>query len=326
MLYIRELSHLARLLGTSIRFLKEVTATIPSYCESLELVDPAHPDKLRRVLSIRGPFRRLQDRMLRAVLLPKLQPSYYNHGGVAGRSIATHIGAHEHSRFALVADISGFFPSVSHMRVYRLFSTYLGCAPDVARTCTRLCTQAYHLALGLPTSPILADQMLRIVDNRIGAACEKQGLTYTRFVDDLAVSGPYDLARSGIPALLAKILVRHGFKVNSRKQRSGDLKGGFSITNLRFHNGHLDVQREYVNELMRQIEDVANLARGGHFDGPYFTRAQIIGRASFVSWVNPGRNRQIVAKLRTVAWEKIQAEALRRGLIATRRVLRTVSE
>ena len=49
------------------------------------------------------------------------------------------------------------------------------------------------LALGLITSPILADQMMDCVDDRIGGACRKAGLVYTRYVDDLTISGPYDL-------------------------------------------------------------------------------------------------------------------------------------
>src|SRR5205807_1437158 len=80
-----------------------------------------------------------------------------------------------------------------------------------------------YRALGLPTTPILADQLLCSVDHRIGTACENAGLVYTRFVDDLAVSGLFTLATQtcGIPALIERILADHGFAVNQDKNRFG---------------------------------------------------------------------------------------------------------
>ena len=69
---------------------------------------------------------------------------------------------HLRSQFAFSCDIMEFYPSIHSSRVYRLFAKIQGCSPDVARLLTRLCTYRYHLALGLITSPLLADQFLTI--------------------------------------------------------------------------------------------------------------------------------------------------------------------
>lgn len=326
MLNIRRLSHLARHLGIDAGTLDRLVETAPSFCEKLELIDPAKPDKRRIVLNVVGLLRRVQDRLLRAVLLRKLQPCAYSHGGVSGRDIKTNVKPHIGSTFAFVCDISNFYPSVSHTRVYRLFVEQFGCTPDVARACTRICTYEHHLALGLPTSPILADQILGRVDLRIGAACAKACLVYTRFVDDITISGKFDLSRrgSGISSLVERILSEHGFAVNPSKHRFGKLGTDFAITKLRIRNGHLDVTRMYVEELGRQLDDVAALANGSSFQGPYFTQAQIAGRLRFACWVNQGRRQGLMVKFRSIPWKKVEMEAQSRGLIASRKVLRPI--
>ncbi len=328
LLRIRQLKHLAHHLGTTVDYLEKAIAAIPRCCEELELRDPRKPGTVRHVLNVTGSLRKVQDKMLREVLFPNLQSSIYSHGGVRGRDIKSNASAHIGSRYAFVTDISSFYPSVSHFRVYRLFVGRFGCSPNVARVCTRLCTVNHHLALGLPTSPILADQLLMPIDKRIAGACEKLGLIYTRFVDDLAISGAFDLSpeKCGIPALIERILGQHGFVANATKQRFGKLADGFAITRIRVHNGHLDVRRDYYEEVLRQIEDARNLAAGGDFCGPYFTQAQITGRVRFICWINPGRKRQVMPLFRSIPWSKVDEQARNRGLIASRTTLRPIAE
>ena len=61
---------------------------------------------------------------------------------------------------------------------------------------------AYHLALGLMTSPILADCLMMRVDQRIGGMCRKNKLVYTRFVDDITISGSFPIDSGSFPELV----------------------------------------------------------------------------------------------------------------------------
>ncbi|MCH8824517.1 MAG: RNA-directed DNA polymerase [Planctomycetes bacterium] len=325
MLYIRQVKHLARQLGVSVAHLEEVANNADLFCEELTLIDPNKPDKQRSVLNVTGALRRLQRDLLRVVLMPKLKPSPYSHGGVSGRHIKTNISCHLDSVHALVLDISDFFPSVSSNRVYKLFTQRFCCSPDVARICTMLCTYNYHLALGLITSPFLADQILHVVDHRIACACKKAGLVYTRFVDDITISGTYNLhpKKSGLAKLVQGILADHGFEVNPNKTKSGRLDKDFEITKLRIKRGHTDVRQEYITELERQIKDARNLADGRPFEGPYYTRDQIAGRLNFVCWVNPGRRRSLKNKFRAVQWNNVLIRSQELGLFKTIKELRS---
>ena len=99
---------------------------------------------------------------------PSCSVSDFSHGGVRGRHIKTNVEPHLKSTFVFTTDISNFYPTISHNRVYRLFSRDFCCSPDVAESAPRLCTYKHHLALGLITSPILADQVIAPIDARIG--------------------------------------------------------------------------------------------------------------------------------------------------------------
>lgn len=321
MLRIRQIKHLAHRLGVTVRVLEKIAEAPERWCEELVLLDPAKPAKPRDVLNVRGQLRQLQSRMLRSILLPALPVSQYSHGGVRRRHIKTNLEPHLVSTFVFTTDISDFYPSISHSRVYRLFAGAFECSPDVARICTRLCTYDHHLALGLITSPILADQVMHRIDERIGRACRQAKLVYTRYVDDLTISGGYDLEKSGFAALVQRILAEHGFVVNPGKHRFGRLEAGTAITKIRVNRGHPDVRREYLTELERQLTDALRLAAGGDFDGPYYSEGQIWGRIQFVYWVNPGRRRTLVRQFRAIQWNKVREEAERRGLVAAKKTL-----
>jgi hypothetical protein len=234
----------------------------------------------------------------------------------------TNVQPHLQQAFVFTTDISNFYPSVHRQRVFDLF-TELGCSQEVASYCTRLCTHEHRLAQGLITSPILADMLLRPVDEGIGMLCRQNKLAYTRFVDDLAISGRFDLEQACIPDVIHQILTGNGFAINEDKKRFGKVAEGFSITGIRFNKGHPDVERAYLDSVLCQLTDHQTLAEGGDFKGTYQTEAQMRGKVSHICWINPGRRRSLHSRLSRIDWKKTRAEAQRRGLeVLVRRVVR----
>ncbi len=321
MLNVRQTKHLERILHTSEADLCRTLDDKNDCISELELIDPAKPDKVREVISVGGEIRRLQEAFYRNLLLPKLATSPYSHGGIRGRSILSNVRVHSDARFVFKADISNFYPSIHHKRVFNLFLNQLDCSPTVARYSTQLCTFNNHLALGLVTSPILADQSLRPVDSRIAAACKKMHLTYSRFVDDVTISGSYDLETSGIRSAVVEILSENGFTAKPSKFEFGTI-AEVSITSLRIVDGRIDVRREYFAELERQLDDAWNLGRDDHFDGPFFTQQQLRGRTQFVIWITPARRGRLEKRWKRIDWNAVQRIARERGLVAEKKVLR----
>ena len=231
---------------------------------------------------------------------------------------------HERSAYVFKADVSDFYPSIKQPRVYRLFLNEFACSAPVAKLCTRLCTHEHHLALGLVTSPILADQVLRIIDNRIAGICQTTGIRYSRFVDDLTISADFDIARSGIPRLLNDILVESGFRANEDKYEFGRLSDGLTITGIRFNRrGNLDVLTGYADEIVQQLKDSEQLALGECFDlsRPYYTQASIRGRVEFVRRINYPRGNKLLRRYLTIDWQRVKSAAHLQRLVICKKQL-----
>src|SRR5262249_16564199 len=158
------------------------------------------------------------------------------------------------------------------------------CSTEVAKVLTRLCTNHHRLEQGFITSPILADRIFRPADERIIHLCDKRGLIYTRYVDDLTISSPFNLKKSDIPKIVASILLGSGFKLNTRKNGFGSISDGGLILGLRLNKGRPDVSTAYYNETVRRLTDLAALGNGGDFRGPYWTRNELFGRMQYVCW------------------------------------------
>ena len=316
---LRSVDELASLLETTPRKLARVVEKTDSFYDDCVLVDPSKPDKTRDILCVKGELRRLQDRLSKKILRPKLRPTVYSHGVVKGRHIKSNLVPHLSSTYVLTGDIQSFYPSISHKRIYNLFAGELGCSSDVARICTRLCTHRHHLALGLITSPILADRMMRRADYRIGTMCEcikgSQPLVYTRFVDDLTVSGRFPIDSGSIPIILSKIMHDCGFKMQASKGECGPFSNQVKITKIRINRGRPDIDPDYLASLLRQIEHVGQLQHGGDWHGDYFSPEQLLGRIHYVGWINPARERSLKRTYNKFDWTRVRIEASSRGLL-----------
>ncbi|MEM6393431.1 MAG: reverse transcriptase family protein [Planctomycetota bacterium] len=320
MLKIQRVDHLARRLDIPKSILERVASSSDSFIREL-LLTPAEPDaKTRIVVCVCGHLRLIQRRLHDRVLLGSAQPSAFSHGGVRGRHIKSNAAPHTASEHVLTMDISNFYPSIHFRRVYKFFNVNAQCSPDVSRLLTKLTTYKHHLALGLITSPTIANLILNPLDVRLAKACANAGLHYTRYVDDITVSGAYNLdpTKAGIEGFLTSILVKQGFKVSGHKTKYGRLSEGATITNLRVRHGRVDVSRKFLDDLQKIFADVAKVVSGHQVCDTYYSREQIRGKCQFAAWINPERQNAIFANYRRVPWRKYERNCLALNLVKLR--------
>lgn len=207
-------SILARRCGVEPSLLNELAASRADEYTVREAPKPSGDSRRLNVPSAR--LKQVQRALLR-VIFDRLRPHPCT-ACVTGRGTHWAYRRHAGHPALLRLDIENFFPSVrdEHVREGLL---RLGASGELARLLSHLVTLPGELPQGAPTSVAVADIVLFPADVRLAGLGQQRGLTYTRYVDDLTVSGGEEkLTRA--EAAIRSIPEKLGWRLND--------KGGFS--------------------------------------------------------------------------------------------------
>ena len=127
-------------------------------------------------------------------------------------------------------DIRSYYPNITSLHVYQVWSEVLKCSPPVAKLLTKLTTCDYHLPQGAPTSPALANLFLSSIYGPVLEECLKLGVVVTVWVDDLTFSGKN--AR-GVMETVRQTLAAKGLKDSPKKRNILGPKHEKVITGVR---------------------------------------------------------------------------------------------
>ena len=120
-----------------------------------------------------------------------------------------------------------------------------------------LCIYNGYTAQGFPTTPIMANIVLRDFDKTMAAFCANYGITYTRYADELCFSSRFHnkwQLRELIQKKAYRLLGENGFIPNKNK------------TNWKSHFGRLKVCGIVVNEKLSIQKSVVNKFRAEVFN------------------------------------------------------------
>ena len=198
-----------------------------------------------RLLEVPQPWLRALQRRVLDDLLAHVPPHEAACAYVRGRSVADHARAHAGQAVLLKFDLKDFFTTVRASRVHATFVA-LGYSPAVARELMALCTTATpepvlerlrtegglgwtqamrlrdaHLPQGAPTSAALANLCAFRMDTRIAGLARALGARYTRYADDIVLSGDMTLRHVAdrVEARIGGFALDEGFALNHRKTR-----------------------------------------------------------------------------------------------------------
>jgi retron-type reverse transcriptase len=128
-------------------------------------------------------------------------------------NVLPHLGKKQ----VLKLDIENFFPGIIFPQVQQLAFAKT-CLPYAATTLlSHLCCYRDRLPQGAPTSPMLANLVMRPFDDYIGDWCQQQEIAYTRYGDDMTFSGDFDARR--VKNKVAGFLGEMGMVLNEGKTR-----------------------------------------------------------------------------------------------------------
>lgn len=169
---------------------------------------------------IESPLKELKaiQRWVLRYILDKLSPSSYAKGFVRKKSILDNAKPHEGNQYVLNLDLKDFFTTVQASHIYTLFKN-IGYNNNIAFILTSFCTKSGYLPQGAPTSPALSNLVCLRLDHRISTYCKKRALTYTRYADDLCISGNKILILQKASYLIKDIICDEGFTINAKKEK-----------------------------------------------------------------------------------------------------------
>lgn len=192
-------------------------------------------------------LKKIQRKILDKILYntPQLECVY----GLSGKKgILNNAKTHEINMFGqlVVLDIENFFPSISAKEVKKVFKK-IGFEKENASVLTKLCTVDNSLPQGSPTSPYLASMVCSRLDKEIYLYCKRRDLIYTRYFDDISISGKKVLHKH--IKHVEKLILKSRFESNENKKDFFDTNKNKIINGILITSTGLSVPEEYKQEI-----------------------------------------------------------------------------
>jgi RNA-directed DNA polymerase len=272
---------------------------------------------LRLIESPKERLRGIQRHLLHAVL-DRIPVHDSAHGFVRGRSALSFAASHTNADVVVRLDIANFFGSIGAGRVYGVFRT-AGYPESVAHTLTGLTTNSMpsavwreapqrarddfllgkrletsHLPQGSPTSPALANLCSHGLDRRLTGLAASFGVRYSRYADDLVISG--SLRRPSVArviSLATDIAEEEGFMVKPAKTlvmgqgHRQRLVGMVVNAKPNLEREAYEILRATLHNASRHGLEAENRERRDHFG------EHLAGRVSWAINLNSGRARKL---------------------------------
>ena len=281
-------------------------------------------------------LRALQRHLLNGIL-DRIPPHPAAQGCVRHRSAQSYAARHTAYPILIKLDCRDFFTSISFGRIRALFLT-LGYPTASANCLAALCTHRTpraiqsqqplpeelspearqteirrrqqldrrHLPQGAPTSPALANLCAFRLDTRLSALARQCGGSYSRYVDDIALSlNEHNPARARrILHLISDILLEEGFTPNWRKARIVSASQAQQLCGLTI-NEHVNTPRQDYEQLKAILHNCRKFGPDSqnHAKHPNF-RAHLLGRIAWHRQSNPNRAQRLQASFEQINWEK----------------------
>jgi RNA-directed DNA polymerase len=295
-------AQLAVLLGVHPDFVRRVAGKPADFYGHLTV--PKANGELRIINPPRKPLRSAQRALLR-VLYQRLRIPAYLHGGIPRRSIFTHASLHVGHTMVATLDVKSFFPSTTRGHIEPVFAI-AGIVEEALEDAIALTMLNNSLPQGSPTSSLMANLAFIPADRRFLLLCARKSLNYSRYVDDIAVSGDYDFSELRGP--FVNSIRESGYEVAPKKVNFW-LSGKRQVVTGLVVNDKLRPTSEFVKELKHCIRLCMKL-------GPELVAASegqtvrelkacLTGRVGHVAQCDPRMGKHLRGMIRGVNWRSL---------------------
>ena len=225
------------------------------------------------------------------------------HGFVKNRSILTNARCHVNQEEIGCIDIKDFFPSIDYKKVQDVYLN-MGYPIKIADALAILTTLNGRLPQGAPTSPMLSNIVMKPLDLLLMKYAEEHGLVYSRYADDITVSGKHGISEH--VKQIVKMIEDFGFSVNKKKTHIMNSSSGKKVTGLSVGSS-IKVPLEYKRKLRQEMYYCKKYGVSYHLghsqdkDPRYVNfSGYLYGKAYFVKMVEPEVGDEYLKQLDTI--------------------------
>ena len=222
---------------------------------------------------------------------------------VKGKTTRDSAALHAGKPILIVLDLKDFFPSTRRAWIRSMLHQQFGYSHAVAGVLADLMTvsvdtpngKRYVVPQGAPTSGAVCNWVAHYrIDEKILEVCNRWGMTYTRYADDLAFSHNERLPKAKTNAFLreiGKIIKDSGYTINRKKLRivrSGRQQRLLGMT----VNEKPNIMRLQYRKMRARIHNcktkgLAVVASEMGINNPLKLKSQIEGQLSYWNMINP---------------------------------------
>lgn len=295
---IFEFAHLAGLLGRTRSYLASVVNAPEAHYR--EFTIPKHRGGTRTISAPYPSLLECQQWINRNILIrARIHPSA--HGFTPSKSIKTNASEHLGTKCTLKMDLADFFHSIPIARVIKVFRA-LGYPKSISVYMAKICCLHNRLPQGAATSPTLSNTIAFRLDKRLSALARRLGLTYTRYADDITLSGEF-ISHKTI-GFIETIVTSEGFAIRPEKTRLTVGDGRKVVTGISISGGRLRPCKEFRRNVSQHAHFVIKHGLYSHvakakIRDPYFLDS-LHGKLLFWKWIEP-KNTVVVEQCRRIA-------------------------
>ena len=191
-------------LGKALGFEEAVLQSIASNANDLYRPVKPKPGSTREVFDAKGLLKEIHQRIKLRILTRVYFPKYLQ-GSVKGRDYFTNAKLHANKQIIICEDVKKFFPSVRAEKIYEVWRGVFKFSESVSDLLTKITTKNGALPQGAITSSYLANLVLWKSEPFLQAKFSAEGITYSRYVDDMAMSSTSHLSKAQQSSVIARV-------------------------------------------------------------------------------------------------------------------------
>lgn len=303
---IAHIEALASVLSTTSSELIDLSENVPSLWKQGKVLRKKD-GSLRPTHDARKPLKVIHERVKNR-LLKQVEYPHYILGGISDkqttRDYSRHAALHAKKKILISEDIRDFFPSTTSDVVLNIWQRFFNFHPEVAALLTKLTTHEGVLPQGWKTSAYLANLALWDREPDFVSQLHRQGLVYSRFMDDVTVSAPHPISKTQITNIISRIygmLASRDYKPKRSKHKISTGRHRMEVTGLNVNASRPSMPKHRRNQIRAQVFQCEQLFKRNARSTEYLAQwRKASGNVGTMKRFNPGEAKGLRARLTAV--------------------------